>query len=108
MNPPPWLILPSDLYYRLYPIAVGGAIAALGVSILFRQHRRLVVVVSIGALMLLLEPTAFLCYMLVPLIMCFDPESEAAFFMFVLEAVLPASLPIPALWLTLKKRKGIF
>lgn len=107
INPPPFLVLLSDLFYKIYPIALVTAVAALAIAVLFRRYHHFVVAVSIGALVLLLEPIVFLCLMLVPAHYVFDSESAAALFVFVLLVLLPVSLPVLALWLVGRTRYAI-
>src|SRR5690348_5320363 len=107
INPPPFLVLLSDLYQRIYPVAVIAAIVALGVALVSPKHNRFVTAASIGTLALLLEPISFLCLMLVPPIIYFDSESGKAFLAFSVLVILPVSLPVLAVRLARKKQHAI-
>jgi len=107
IDPPLFLVVLSNLCHFFYPIALAAAFVAVGSAFLFPEHRRFVVFMSIGALVLLLEPIAFMWRMLVSLIATFNSESGAAFFVFVVYILLPVSLPVVALWLIRERQYGI-
>jgi hypothetical protein len=106
-DPPQYLVFLSHLFDKVYPVALIAAVAALAVAVLCSRKRFLVLAVSFGALGLLLEPIAFLCIQIVPLITDFDSESGEAVLAFVMLVVLPVTLPVLALWLARRKRRRL-
>jgi hypothetical protein len=99
IDPPPFLALLSDLFHRIYPVAILVTIAGFAVALTFWKHNWLVVGVNVVALIMLLEPTVFLSCMLLPLVFDFNSESWAAFATFKLLVLTPICLPVFSLWL---------
>jgi len=93
----------SDLFHRLFPAGLLVAVVAIALVGLLPRWKRSTLLAGSLALLLLVEPFAFLTTMLVPNLFYLDNGFGTALFTWLLLAVLPMMLPLTAMWVVYRR-----